>query len=207
MNYFRVENRLHEITAIPNEGEPFQEFVERNRRQIEPWLSAIFQSEHLALLAGSGLSAGLANAVNAQALTMATTSILPELDGEIAEAATASARRMGRGTPNLEDQLRACVALLAGLEIINDARVTDLRNALRRELVRFANAVVESERSILAAVAESQDKAQAFRDLLASFLLSFASRTASRDRLHLFTTNYDRVIDTNSQVKRQSPRV
>jgi hypothetical protein len=31
--------------------------------------------------------------------------------------------------------------------------------------------------------------------LLQSFLLSFASRTASRERLHIFTTNYDRLIE------------
>jgi hypothetical protein len=30
---------------------------------------------------------------------------------------------------------------------------------------------------------------------LQSFLLSFASRAASRERLHVFTTNYDRLIE------------
>jgi hypothetical protein len=67
-NSFRIENRLREVADLPAEGEPFQEFVEKNRRQIEPWLSAIFQSEHLALLVGSGLSIGLANAIKAKAV-------------------------------------------------------------------------------------------------------------------------------------------
>lgn len=31
--------------------------------------------------------------------------------------------------------------------------------------------------------------------MLQSFLLSFASRAASRERLHVFTTNYDRLIE------------
>lgn len=31
--------------------------------------------------------------------------------------------------------------------------------------------------------------------MLQSFLLSFASRAASRERLHIFTTNYDRVVE------------
>ena len=30
---------------------------------------------------------------------------------------------------------------------------------------------------------------------LQSFLLGFASRSASRERLHVFTTNYDRLIE------------
>ena len=31
--------------------------------------------------------------------------------------------------------------------------------------------------------------------MLVSFLLSFSSRTATRERLHIFTTNYDRLIE------------
>jgi hypothetical protein len=36
--------------------------------------------------------------------------------------------------------------------------------------------------------------------LLTSFLLSFASRTASRERLHVFTTNYDRLVEYGSDI-------
>jgi hypothetical protein len=35
----------------------------------------------------------------------------------------------------------------------------------------------------------------AAQGVLQSFLLSFASRAASRERLHVFTTNYDRLIE------------
>lgn len=38
-------------------------------------------------------------------------------------------------------------------------------------------------------------KADSVRRLLGGFLLPFASRTASRERLHVFTTNYDRVVE------------
>jgi hypothetical protein len=51
------------------------------------------------------------------------------------------------------------------------------------------------EAAILTAIVDDKEKERAFRDLLSSFLLSFASRTATRDRLHLFTTNYDRIIE------------
>ena len=34
---------------------------------------------------------------------------------------------------------------------------------------------------------------------LVSFLMSFASRTGTRDRLHLFTTNYDRLIEAGAE--------
>jgi hypothetical protein len=194
-NAFRIENRLHEVGDIPAEGHAFQDFVEKNRRQIEPWLSAIFQSEHLALLIGNGLSIALSDAVGAQAATMAPTSFAFSLDDKITAAAAASAKAMGRDTPNLEDQICVCIALIYGLEILDDSRVGDMRQAFRRELVKFANSVIEMESSILAATITDKDKAQSFRDLLSSFLLSFASRTATRDRLHLFTTNYDRIIE------------
>src|SRR5262249_5034827 len=82
-----------------------------------------------------------------------------------------------------------------GLEILGDGQSEELRKALRRELVRFANSVVDMESNMLAKITASAEKLQVFRDLLSSFLLSFASRTATRDRLHLFTTNYDRTIE------------
>jgi hypothetical protein len=194
-NSYRVENRLYEISDLPVGPEELQEFVEKHRRQIEPWLSAIFQSEHLALLVGSGFSTGLAGAVGAASTNMAPTKFLPAVDAKITAAAAESAKRMGRGTPNLEDQIRACVTLLAGLEIMGDAQAKELRTGLRRELVQFANSIVDMEAQILASIAADRAKAQSFRDLLSSFLLSFASRTATRDRLHLFTSNYDRIIE------------
>jgi hypothetical protein len=194
-NSYRIENRLYDFPELPAEGEALQQFVEKQRRQIEPWLSAIFQSEHLALLVGSGFSIGLARAVGAISVSMAPTSFVDALDSKITAAATKTAKRMGRHEPNIEDQLSVCIALVEGLEIIGDAQADDLRKAVRRELLRFANSIVEMESDILAKVNASGEKLQIFRDLLSSFLLSFASRTATRDRLHLFTTNYDRTVE------------
>src|SRR5579885_1722636 len=147
-NAFRIENRLNEFPDLPIAAEELQDFVEKNRRQIEPWLSAIFQSEHLALLIGSGFSTALSHAVNASPASMDMTSFLEPLDAKIIKAAKTSASKMGRASPNLEDQIRACVALLAGLEILEDAQAALLRKGLQRELVKFANSIVDMESEI-----------------------------------------------------------
>ncbi len=63
------------------------------------------------------------------------------------------------------------------------------------KIAAFANAVRDMEQQIdLAQTKDSVASRNATR-LLSEFLLSFASRTASRDRLHIFTTNYDRIIE------------
>ena len=67
-NCYRVENQDVDLEVAPAAGQAFDDFVETHRRRIEPWLSAIFQSEHLALLAGSDLSTGLTNAVGVAAV-------------------------------------------------------------------------------------------------------------------------------------------
>jgi hypothetical protein len=36
------------------------ESIEKQRKKIEPWLTAVFQSEHLSLLTGTGLSIAIA---------------------------------------------------------------------------------------------------------------------------------------------------
>jgi hypothetical protein len=48
---------------------------------------------------------------------MAMTSIHPELDVFIDKAAAETAKKMGRGKPNIEDQFRSALALEAGLGI------------------------------------------------------------------------------------------
>ena len=69
-NRYRVENQDYDFEEVPADGKAFEDFVETNRRGIEPWLSAIFQSEHLALLAGSGLTTGLTRTVGVAAVEM-----------------------------------------------------------------------------------------------------------------------------------------
>ncbi len=57
--------------------------------------------------------------------------------------------------------------------------------------------VLDTERDILHALEDTADLnwTNHVRRLLSGFLLPFASRTGSRERLHIFTTNYDRLIE------------
>ena len=48
---------------------------EDHRDRIEPWLSALFQAEHLNLLVGSGFSTAISQAANARSVDMRTVDI------------------------------------------------------------------------------------------------------------------------------------
>jgi hypothetical protein len=193
-NSYRVENHFYGaddlLEAADGDGS-----AEVHRKRIEPWLSALFQSEHLNLLLGSGFSLGLAGAAGADGLSMTMTSIHPEFDTFIDRAAAETANRMGRGKPNIEDQFRSALALEAGLGVLNDARHGALTSHIHRAFAQFANNIVSMEQGIASAGERSEANKIKFERLLSEFLLSFSSRTASRDRLHIFTTNYDRLIE------------
>jgi hypothetical protein len=49
-------------------------------------------------------------------------------------------------------------------------------------------------------ITANEEKREGAYNYLVSFLMSFASRTGTRDRLHLFTTNYDRLIEAGAEV-------
>jgi hypothetical protein len=59
-------------------------------------------------------------------------------------------------------------------------------------LREFLISLLKTEAGIVGATKEKRTQAEG---VLQSFLLSFASRAASRERLHVFTTNYDRLIE------------
>jgi hypothetical protein len=172
------------------------EVPEALRREIEPWLAAVFQSEHLSLLAGSGLPIAIANVAEAPIAGMATVDFGGE-DGElISKAARDSAARTARGRPNLEDQIRVAIQLVGGLEILGDiSRAESLRKLLDQVLASVVDQILAMERGLGEAVDARTAGGAAAADLLVSFLLSFAGRAASRERVNVFTTNYDRFIE------------
>lgn len=167
------------------------------RSRIEPWLTSLFQSEHLSLLAGSGLThavhylAAEKDAAGMGALT------LSNHQTEITQAAENAADAAGREKGNLEDQLRVANELLRGLEIMHDSKADALRNELEVGMKTFAHSILKSESGI--AAAEEAKREQAFNTLI-TFLMSFASRTGVRDRLNIFTTNYDRLIEAGAEL-------
>ena len=128
------------------------------------------------------------------------------------EAAREGAQRVDRKQPNIEDQVRAISELIGGLRILagtTDAgdgdtepvpnAATALRewnSALDATLTGLLKKLLSTERGIAAAVDAAKDHAPGqVRRLLGGFLLPFASRTATRERTHIFTTNYDRLIE------------
>jgi hypothetical protein len=171
----------------------------KNLRQgIEPWLTSLFQSEHLSLLAGSGLThavhclAAQKSAAGMGALTLSNNQT------QINHAAEMASEAAGRKKGNLEDQLRVANELLRGFEILQSKIEADaLRLELKNGMQTFAQSILKSETGI--ATAHHDQREQAF-NILVTFLMSFASRTGVRDRLNIFTTNYDRLIEAGAEL-------
>lgn len=177
-------------------GDLFSQKELRNR--IEPWLTSLFQSEHLSLLAGSGLT----HAVHSMAVENCAAGMgaltLSNHQTEIDQAASQAAEAAGRKKGNLEDQLRVANELLRGLEILQKtAEVKALSEELQTGMQAFAQSILSSEVGI--ATAKEDMREQAFNTLV-TFLMSFASRTGVRDRLNIFTTNYDRLIEAGAEL-------
>jgi hypothetical protein len=170
------------------------------RRKIEPWLSAIFQSEHFSLLIGSGLTNALSSMSKIQSQGMGRLELQegPYKD-KIKIHAEKSASAMERGEANLEDDFRVALELLKGYEILNDSNFEKLKTELNLKLNGFIKAILGTERSFKEQLeskeVEKQGAAINAFGYLQAFLLSFSSRAASRERLNLFTTNYDRFLE------------
>lgn len=168
------------------------------RRQIEPWLTALFQSEHLSLLAGSGLTHAVHYLAAGKGAAGMGALTLSNHQAKIDQAAEKAAEAAGRKKGNLEDQLRVANELLRGLEILQqDSEAEALCNELRTGMQAFAQSILSSEAGI--ATAEEGKREQAFNTLV-TFLMSFASRTGVRDRLNIFTTNYDRLVEAGAEL-------
>lgn len=168
---------------------------EELKKEVEPWLSAIFQSEHLSLLIGSGLTSAVSFAAGVTPQEMSRLELANGLSEKIKVKANETARKMNRGEANIEDDIRVTLELINGLKIIDDARQSDLETELNTKLLEFIKTILKTERDFYAKLKADEEKAILAFNLLKSFILSFTSRAASRERLNLFTTNYDRFIE------------
>ena len=167
------------------------------RSRIEPWLTSLFQSEHLSFLAGSGLTHAVHHLAADRAAAGMAAATLSCHAAEISKAADETAKAAGRNKGNFEDQLRSANELLRGLEILGDANATTLRNELEKLLTHFSTSILSCEAGI--ATSDESKRELAFNTLV-TFLMSFASRTGTRDRLSIFTTNYDRLIEAGAEL-------
>ncbi len=176
------------------------------RSRIEPWLTSLFQSEHLSLLIGSGLTTAIQYAACGSADNGMNNGFdFSYFSEEIEKAARDSANKAGRKIVNIEDRVRVANEVIKGLTILHEnddlleitPKLKSLQNDLERMIKEFSNNISTIEASI--ANANYKEREEAFNKLVL-FLMSFASRAGTRDRLNIFTTNYDRLIEAGADV-------
>lgn len=207
---YLLNSETHEFELVDQEnldwcnGKSFSK--SELRTHIEPWLTSLFQSEHLSLLVGSGLTTAVQYAACGSSNNgMDAGKSFSVFSDNIAQAASNSAIRTGREKANIEDEIRVANELIAGLSILKDnpdfpemgAKLETLSSELNDVLNCFAKNISAIERSI--ALADPKKREAAFNKLV-MFIMSFASRTGTRDRLNIFTTNYDRLIEAGADV-------
>jgi hypothetical protein len=177
------------------------------RKNIEPWLTSLFQSEHLSLLAGTGLTTAIHSRVTGKAPEGFSNRKYAAFDNQIQAEAMRSSMETGRGEPNPEDQLRSALRLADGLRILVEGLETESLKLLKTDLATLntdidttisglINGILGAERGV---ISKGEQREEALL-MLVSFLMSFASRTGTRDRLHVFTTNYDRLIEFGAEL-------
>ena len=184
----------------------------RHRERIEPWLSALLQAEHLNLLIGSGFTTAVAASAGAPPVDMSPTAFRPDYADAVGEAARESAARLGRSDPNIEDQVRTVIELIGGLRILADRPeaehgedplrvnasrlLADWRSELDNVLSSLLGNILATEGGIDTVLAgPGGQRPDEVRRLLGGFLLPFGSRVATRERTHIFTLNYDRLVE------------
>lgn len=175
------------------------------RTGIESWFTSLFQSEHLSVLTGNGLSTAVQSLANGKSNTaMLGKGIDSVFRDKIIEAARKSSVASGRGEENIEDEIRVTNELICGLEILGydtDATKKDdykkLCQGLEALIKDFTDEIAKIEASVATAAVMERERAFGY---LVSFLMSFASRTGTRERLNIFTTNYDRLIEAGAEL-------
>ena len=176
------------------------------QQKIEPWLSTLFQSDHLSLLVGSGLSTAIwklagssGKGVSMDYRRESKAGVKNELWGAVERYAKKQVENLKeRAGPNLEDQISAMNDLINTLDALKDPRKTSLDDELDVILTILVMEVLIQERSIIGKehCTQKERDVQEAAWYLIRFLMSFASRPSSpRDRVNIFTTNYDRVIE------------
>ncbi len=203
-NYLKVSNDTNYrelnwetdvfIEKKENKEYPFSPI--KLREQIEPWLTALFQSERLNLLAGSGLTISQEALATEEHTNFMECMKFDVFSVQIKKSAEKKAKQNQKQKYNIEDQISSANILLDGLNIYletNDneqlkEKVKILKKNIKENLEKFIQKIISVEKTIL-------DKKEKTSEYLIPFLVSFANRPSPRERLHIFTTNYDRVIE------------
>ena len=189
---FKLCDSSHDCSWIKKDNE-FG--IKELRQRVEPWLTSLFQSEHLSLLVGSGLTHAVHCLATGGGATDMGSATFSDFNDKIRKAANNTAANANRKQGNIEVQIREANELLRGLEILEDSKATELREEISGILKQFAESILDSEFRI----ATGKEREKAFNTLI-NFLMSFASRLGTRDRLNIFTTNYDRLIEAGAEL-------
>lgn len=182
----RFGNRLR---AVPTDDFGWSQL----QSDIAARVAAVIQNDNICLLLGSGFTHSVAAAAGTDATGMNPAPSLNQLThgDRVADAATRSALASGRGEANLEDQLNTAMALAEGLKISGDPAASEWDAWIAGTLRALGESILHTEHNLVSAAA--------MRDA-AAFLSIFAARPPSRERLHVFTTNYDRVIELAADI-------
>ncbi|MBX3458535.1 MAG: SIR2 family protein [Planctomycetes bacterium] len=179
----------------PLEDNPEANAIDAAAGVIEPWLSSLLQSEHLALLVGNGLTRAVASALEVDAASMNEVDFAGRNAERVKAFAKKTAETCGRGEPNIEDQLRAAQSLIEGYRVVYEENEEPLKQWLEEyqgALTKLMKDVLATEERVGRKLAEG---GEFDKTGLLGFLLAFASRPRPRERLEVFTTNYDRLIE------------
>ncbi len=139
---YRAGSHSEARDDLPTDVDALDTFVSGARRNIEPWLSAVFQAVHLNLLLGSGFTTAIGYLAGAGATGMAKVVFGTSYDAVIDKHAQASAAAMKRGSANIEDQLRSALAVLGGLAVTDPSAEKLLKNAIDAQLSKFLASVL-----------------------------------------------------------------
>ena len=91
------------------------------------------------------------------------------------------------------------MAAVDGLRTVGDDRADDIQCAIDCALNTLRDAISNTEAALRKGANGSSTDTTTVKRLLDSFLGSFTSRPPTHDRLHVFTTNYDRVIEWGAE--------
>jgi hypothetical protein len=191
----RIANFEYDEDEPPRDNHPDGKSPTKCRQSIEPWLSAVFQSEHLSLIIGNGLTRAICEVGKVKSVDMAPVTIGSSFATKINDYAKESAMASGRGEPNIEDQIRAVITLANGLAVLKDNQEKDCRTELDSLISSLLKNILSTEEGLQGKFSSLTEEGSLAKNLVCSFLLSFASRTTTRERLNVFTTNYDRLIE------------
>ena len=191
-NLIKIENEYRTDIMFDGEDDSASD-AKQEKLRIKQWITSLLQSENLSLLVGSGLTIAVSNICGISSAGMDTCyEVIPEtIRDSVKKRIKESASTLKRGKPNIEDQIRVMSVAEEGLRAIGGEKSADaISKGLEKLLEAFYNKLVNSEKELKAKLYKNDEGSNMSpMDYLVAFLSSFAFRSASRERMKIFSTN------------------